>query len=182
MLRNVTSQSNRRKDQHKARSANRFIDPGFRTTLVSGPTDPVQTTPDIIFQKKILLNIQIQATTQGGFLRPVDVTQVLPPLTQAEGYYMVRFLKLSFYGDQEASYRMTVFDTTTDLACFMDQGTRGHQRAQIHIRPSFEVRQRWFQSNDDAALYRITFGSNGATSAGAVAINVSLEIRVHSDL
>lgn len=57
---------------------------------------------------------------------------------------------------------VAVSDETSDLAHFSDYGTYGSIRPQIHIRPSFEVRQRWYGIDDQTALYTLRVSTGNA--------------------
>jgi len=161
---------------------NRVQDPGFRTTLVSGPSDPVQTTPDIIMHKKVLLELLQPAANQSAPLTVAMIANILPEFTTN---YMIRISKLSFYLLQtsgtngsssspiaEGYPELRITDLTTDLATFSDRGAYGSIMPQIHIRPSFELRQQWFLSNDTTVLYNALGGNR------LMMVNVSIEIRI----
>lgn len=68
------------------------IDAGLRTTLVTGPADPVQTTPDLIITKRVF------NTAQRGIRSryPLQPSTIGPAILGTRTGYLIRFIKLSF--------------------------------------------------------------------------------------
>jgi hypothetical protein len=64
-------------------------------------------------------------------------------------------------------------DAIGDQAEFHDYGTIGQSRPQVHVIPSFAVREYWLHPNNGNL-----FAVSGATTApvGSIIINVSLEL------
>lgn len=145
------------------------FDVGMRTTLVTGPPDPPQTTPDLIIQKRVLIRITVDAA--GTPLQPSDISARILGATVTG--YLIRLMKLSVYGSQiDEDQSITVNDETSDLATFVDFGTYGSVRPQIHIRPSFEVRQRWFGVQDQTPLYTLSVTSGSSIVIVAATVEV----------
>lgn len=145
------------------------FDVGLRTTLVSGPPDPPQTTPDLIIQKRVLLRMSVSST--GTPLQPSDISARILGATNTG--YLIRLMKLSVYGSQgNEDESICVSDTTSDLATFVDYGTYGSLRPQIHIRPSFEVRQQWFGVQDQTVLYNLSVTNGDIIAIVAATVEV----------
>ena len=157
----VATRSRRRQD---------VFDVGLRTTLVSGPKDPPQVTPDLIIQKRVLIRMSVSSGA-GTPLQPSTISAAI--IGEVTPGYTIRLLKLSVYGSQgDEDQSITVADTTTDLAVFTDFGTYGAIRPQVHIRPSFELRQRWFGYQDQTPLYDISITSGNVIAIVAATVEV----------
>lgn len=146
------------------------FDVGMRTTLVAGPRDPPQVTPDLIVQKRVLIRLTINSNP-GTPLQPSTISAAI--IGETTPGYTIRLLKLSVYGSQgDEDNAITVADTTSDLAVFTDFGTYGAVRPQIHIRPSFELRQRWFGYQDQTPLYDISCTTGTVIAVVAATVEV----------
>jgi len=60
-----------------------------------------------------------------------------------------------------------------DQAEFHDYGTAGSMRPQIHVLPSFAVRQYWFNSSNGNIM---AFSSSTTAPPGSIIVNLSLEL------
>ncbi len=125
------------------------------TQRVTGPADPVGISTDIIITKKFNKTATITTGTTVD-LSPQFISGSLPSCVDR-----FRIVKISLYdSSQGASNSVAIKDLTTDLAQFEDFGTLGQMRAQIHIKPSFDLRQQWLDPASTTSLYTIT-GVNG---------------------
>jgi hypothetical protein len=159
------------------------------TVRCTGPSDPPQTTTNVVGTKRIRKVVSILASV--GSITLGDIRNCLP-LDNPE----IRILKLSVWG-QDANPGVTselpsaaiscVFPVGTppntipgDNSTWVDEGTRGQQRAQIHLMPCFEYRNFWFLTGLSAATLIATFGQATATSQLIVDLTVQYRTAVQS--
>jgi len=142
------------------------------TTRVSGPADPVTTTGDVVFTKRITF----RATGATGTITDVQLTSVLPLV----GSYTYRLVKLSFYAAADATSFVELVDEKTDQATFVDYGTQGSIRPQVHIRPSWQLRNQWFEKGTAETFY--TWRTHAAQPASNAVVQATLEVRLSAPL
>lgn len=154
------------------------------TARCSGPIDPPQTTTNVVGVKRIRKIVPIVASV--GSLTVGDLRSCLP-LTNPE----IRILKLSVWGqdvnngvatDLHSAAISCVFPVGTasnsnpgDNSTWVDEGTFGQQRAQIHLTPCFEYRNFWFQSTVAASTLIATFGQ--AIAASELIVDITIQYR-----
>jgi hypothetical protein len=143
------------------------IDPVMDTVLVAGNPEPRATQGSITTTKVTTVLKTLSATSQ---LLASDIAANLPT-----GTYTFRVLKASFYGPSDDITDIKVADLTSDESEFIDFGTAGAQRSQVHIRPSFQVRNTWYGSAAVTPLYDVNT-LNSATGLQFVA-NLTVEVR-----
>jgi hypothetical protein len=144
------------------RSRQQRLDPVMETRRVSGAVNPLPTTKDVVITKRITVPL---STTESTPLTVANLVSALP-----SGTFEIRLQKISFYGNSTdaASSELNVADLTSDLAAFVDFGTPGHQRSQIHLTPAFELRQKWFTSSDTTGIYTVN---------GTAVVQATVEVR-----
>lgn len=156
------------------------------TVQTGGSRDPPQTTTNVVGIKRIRKLVTLVAGA--GSLTIGDVRSCLP-LDAPE----MRIMKLSVWGpDANASLGSAgnvsvVFPVGTasnsnpgDNSVWVDEGTTGQQRAQIHLLPCFEYRNFWFVTGVAAATLIATFGSAVATAQLIVDITVQYRTAIQS--
>jgi hypothetical protein len=67
-----------------------------------------------------------------------------------------------------------------DNSVWVDEGTTGQQRAQIHLQPCFEYRNFWFLTGIADSTLVATFGSNTATTQFVVDVTVQYRTAIQS--
>ena len=138
------------------------------TTRVSGPMDPVATTVDVVITKKS--SVTITLSNSFHFLTTSELETALPSIAGAT----YRLQKISFYAPAASSSYVRVLDVASDEASFVDYGTQGSIRPQIHLAPSLQLRQRWFVAKEAAAnLYEIR-----GVGTDIIVIQFTVEIRL----
>jgi hypothetical protein len=179
-----TNRSNRRSSKPRAQAPRLLDPPSMSTTRARGLVDPQQTTTNIVGSKRIR---KVVALTSGvGALTLGDVLGCLP-LTTPE----IRVFKLSVWGNDVASLSCVfpVFSPPVptpdrlqgipgDNSSWVDEGTPGQQRAQIHLTPNFDFRNSWLSTagNGNAAVLA-TFASSGTSGASQLIVDLSLQFR-----
>jgi len=181
---NKTNRSNRRSGKHRAQAPRLLDPPSMSTTRARGLVDPQQTTTNIVGSKRIR---KIVALVSGvGSLTLGDVLGCLP-LTTPE----IRVFKLSVWGNDVASLSCVfpVFNPPVnslpalqgipgDNSSWVDEGTPGSQRAQIHLTPNFEFRNAWLSTvNNGNAAVLATFAASGTSAPGQLIVDLSLQFR-----
>lgn len=146
------------------------------TVRTGGPVDPPQTTTNVVGVKRIRHLVPI--TGGVGSLTLGDIRLCLP-LTAPE----LRILKLSAWG-RDGSQLSVVFPVGSaanlnpgDNSVWVDEGTTGQQRAQIHLTPCFEYRNFWFLTGLTGATVLATFGSGAATAGDQVIVDLTVQYR-----
>jgi len=140
---------------------------------VNGPSDPATTTVDCVFTKKITIVLPVPDTV-GGNVTDDLITGELPPVGLT-----YRIQKVSFYAPAAANAFIEVNDLKSDEAGFVDYGTQGSVRPQIHIRPAWQLRNAWFDRGTSETFYSV-FGNGGASST--VIVQMTVEVRIHVPL
>jgi hypothetical protein len=156
------------------------------TVRCTGPIDPPQTTTNVVGVKRIRHVVLIAASV--GSLTLGEIRSCLP-LTNPE----LRILKLSVWGADDAGVSATsaaiscVFPVGSatnlnpgDNSTWVDEGTKGQQRAQIHLTPCFEYRNFWFQTTLAGSTLIATFGQATAVSQLIVDLTVQYRTAVQS--
>jgi hypothetical protein len=137
------------------------------TVITSGPRDPPQTTTNVVGIKRIRKTILLAAGA--GSLTIGDLRSCLP-LDAPE----LRIMKLSVWGPDSGNSAIAPFGNISvvfpvgtssnsnpgDNSVWVDEGTSGQQRAQIHLLPCFEYRNFWFVTGTAASTIVATFGSS----------------------
>jgi len=145
------------------------------TVRTSGPLDPPQTTTNVVGTKRIR---KVVATLLGvGQLTLGDIRSCLPLSTPE-----LRILKISIWGP-DGSQISVVFPIGTasnsnpgDNSVWVDEGTTGQQRAQIHLTPCFEYRNFWFLAGQADATLIATFGSTAAVNSNLI-VDLTVQYR-----
>lgn len=175
--------------QNRGRKSNilRKQDPenlGLGTTLVTGPSDPDVVTPDMVMRKKVLIRLDLStrpsATGYEFLINPGVLANGV--FTPGGNPFYVRLIKLSVYGEANSPDTIAIQDSYSDRASFTDTGVFGQSRANIHIRPSLQMREQWFPSDSTVQLYNGTvFNAAGETQATAF-IQATLEVRIRGNV
>jgi len=149
------------------------------TVRTSGPVDPPQTTTNVVGMKRIRKIIAI-STAGVGSLTLGEVRACLPLTNPA-----LRILKMSIWGP-DGSQISCVFPVGSasnlnpgDNSVWVDEGTTGQQRAQIHLTPCFEYRNFWFLTGLASATVLATFGGNSGTASQLI---VDLTVQYRTDI
>lgn len=148
------------------------VDAGMDTKRVSGPADPATTTRDIVVIKKV--TVPVLASLTGTFtLTNVALEAALPACL---GTYRIQ--KVSVYAPASVDSFVSLTDLTSDEAQFVDYGTQGSVRPQIHIRPSWMLRNHWYDKATAVSFYSaLTLGV--ATAPGTQLIfQITVELRI----
>lgn len=150
------------------------------TVQTGGTRDPPQTTTNVVGIKRIRKLVNLVAGV--GSLTIGDVRSCLP-LDAPE----LRIMKMSVWGpDVTATGPIgnvsVVFPVGTasnsnpgDNSVWVDEGTTGQQRAQIHLLPCFEYRNFWFVTGVAAATLIATYGST--TPTGQLIVDITVQYR-----
>jgi hypothetical protein len=163
------------------RGLNKQLGVQLQTTLTTGPSDPDQTSPDMIMRKKSLLLLVTDTVAQGRF--QATLTPRILAGTIAEGELPTRFriLKLSVFGSESIASNITLGDFTSDRAVFNDTGVEGNSRPVIHILPSLQVSQTWYNNNSDTTIYAMSAGVTGpdtTPTSYTFYVQATLEVRL----
>jgi len=133
-------------------------------TPVRGPVDPVPIDNTLKITKRVEL-----ATAAGA---PLGVTGALL-FTALQGsntlFDALRVQKVSVYDEAGAGSTVAIAFPGQDEANYIDHGTQGQKRAQIHLMPSFNQRQTWL-SGSSAVQFTVT-------TTGVGLIQVTIEAR-----
>lgn len=157
------------------------------TVQTTGSRDPPQTSTNVVGSKRIRKIVTLAVGV--GQLTIGDIRSCLP-LTAPE----IRILKLSVWGPDTSPTATVpvgnisvVFPVGTasplspgDNSVWVDEGTIGQQRAQIHLLPCFEYRNFWFPSATPTGTLVATFGSPVAAANLIVDITVQYRTAVQS--
>jgi len=182
---NKTNRSNRRSGKHRAQAPRPLDPPSMSTTRARGLVDPQQTTTNIVGSKRIRKIVNLVSGV--GAVTLGDVLGCLP-LTTPE----IRVFKLSVWGNDVNSLSC-VFPVFTpnansnpvtkgipgDNSTWVDEGTPGQQRAQIHLTPNFDFRNSWLSTaNNGNSAVLATFASGPTTpGGGTLIVDLSLQFR-----
>lgn len=148
------------------------------TVRTSGSRDPPQTTTNVVGLKRIRKTVTLVAGA--GALTLGDVRSCLP-ITTPE----LRILKISVWGP-DGGQISCVFPASissapgADHSVWVDEGTTGQQRAQIHLQPNFAYRNHWFELAALATDPIATFGSLTLTASLIVDLTVQYRTAVQS--
>jgi hypothetical protein len=174
MFNNRTRKSNR-SNSTTVRVANRprrFTDQAGKQAMkllnqsvshVRGPVDPAPINNTIVVTKKVEIGLAASAVNLTG----VTLSQALQG--SSTFFDVLRIQKISAYGTDSGS--ITVDFPGQDQAHFVDRGTPGAQRAQLHLMPTFSQRSTWIPITDTTNQVTLT-----STVAGGV-VQVTLEAR-----
>lgn len=164
-----------------ARGLGRQLGVQLQTTLTTGPSDPDQTTPDMLMRKKSLLLLTTSTVAQGRFQATLTPRILGGTIAQGELASRFRILKLSVFGSESVASNITLGDFVSDRAVFNDTGVEGNSRPAIHILPSLQVSETWYNPNDDSTIYAMSAGVTGddtAPSSYTFYVQASLEVRI----
>lgn len=155
------------------------------TVQTAGRREPPQITTNVVGVKKIRKTLSLVAGV--GSITVGDIRTCLP-LDLPE----LRIMKLSVWGPDANTLGAignvsVVFPVGTasntspgDNAVWVDEGTTGQQRAQIHLQPCFEYRNFWFNSGVAASTLIATFGSTQSNASLIVDITVQYRTAIQS--
>lgn len=144
----------------------------MQTTMVRGPSDPPQTSENFVGMKRFRKKVQLAAGV--GSMTIADLAGCIP----FSGTFFFRIMKMSVYASASANSLLTVVFPLTitsgigDQKTFVDEGTQGSIRPNIHLIPNFDFRTRWFQ-NDVVG----TIATFGGTASDLLVVDVTLEYR-----
>lgn len=136
--------------------------------LVNGPVDPRPISRDIIVTKTFEY---IPVGTGLLSITPAFVAAAFPG--GATVFTRFRLVKLSAYGPAVANGQIRVV-MTEDEADFVDHGTQGSVRPQLHISPTFNQRNIWL---DSSASTVIATGDQNSTGQQGVIYQITVEMR-----
>jgi hypothetical protein len=85
----------------------------------------------------------------------------------------MRLVKVSAYGPASAGGQIRVV-MIADESDFVDKGTQGSLRPQLHISPTFNERNTWYPSNSTTALF---MGDQNSTGESGIVYHITVEIR-----
>ncbi len=134
-------------------------------THVNGPVDPLPINNDVVVTKRVELSLT-SAT-------PLDVTGAkLSTALQASVAYFdtFRIQKISAYDEASTGAEITVDFPGFDGGNFVDRGTAGQRRPQLHLSPTFSQRSTWGALTDTATLFT-------ATAAVGGVLQVTIQVR-----
>lgn len=159
------------------------------TIRASNQRDPPQTTTNVVGFKR--LRKTIIAPVSGNIAITVgDIASCLPFQTNNSEF---RILKFSVWGPDSAGSTSSIFSpiscvfpvsnpatagfngTPGDNAVWADEGTAGHQRAQIHLTPAFDYRNYWLGPLNNGPGAIVSTISTSTTST--VIVDVSVQYR-----
>lgn len=72
---------------------------------------------------------------------------------QTSIFERIRIEKISVYGEEPSQLRLNVTDG--DGAKFVDDGTAGERRPQLHIQPDFQLRSKWYKTTDTTTIFAV---------------------------
>lgn len=179
-----TGRQRRQRNLQKAgttRGLSKQLGVQLQTTLTTGPSDPDQTTPDMLMKKKSLLLLTTATSAQGRFQATLTPRILGGTIAQGELLSRFRILKLSVFGSESVASNITLGDFTSDRAVFNDTGVEGNSRPVIHILPSLQISETWYNPNDDTTIYAMSAGVTGdntTPSSYTFYVQASLEVRI----
>lgn len=142
---------------------------------VNGSRDPPPILTDVAVTKTVQLRANFDGTTSSYNLTYSGVAAALPTCFDS-----LRIIKISCWLAVPPTSPDTAIKclVSEDDATFVDSGTYGQSRPQLHISPPFSVRQRWNVSTASDIVAVITIEPGLATSESASAvIHVTAEFR-----
>ncbi len=142
----------------------------LETKLVNGPTDPRTALSDLIFTK-VFTTTQILASGTATITAATIKALLSTSVTAA---YSFRIQKISAYASAAAGSFVGVQLSSSDEGQYIDYGTQGSVRPQVHIRPSMQFRQTWLNNATPATnLFSLT-----GTATDTVVLQITLEVRI----
>lgn len=133
---------------------------------VNGPADPRPIVHDVIVTKVVEYVV-----TASGSATAVTPATISTALQNAAAFFdVVRLQKISAYGDSSADVHVRVAFPGQDGGDFLDRGTTGALRPQLHLQPTFTMRQTWYDTTATTTLFNV-FGS------GTVVLQLTVEAR-----
>lgn len=148
------------------------------TVRITGSRDPPQTTTNVVGFKRIREKVSL---TLGVGALTVGTLRSCLPLSNPE----IRILKISAWApdDVPGSLSMvfpignTANSDRGDNSVWVDEGTTGQQRAQIHLQPCFEYRNYWQPVGLANATPIATFGYPQGVLPVTVIVDVTVQYR-----
>jgi len=167
----------------RRRTARQFAQPGIQalrelrssSALVTGPGDPRSLSADICLTKTF------EYTASATSVLPVNFTPALLASNVPGGsavFTRMRLVKVSAYAPASAAASV-ILVFADDEARFIDRGTQGALRPQLHVAPSFQTRNNWKDSSDASTIFTV-----GTTLAAAteIVVQATLELRSVPDV
>lgn len=135
--------------------------------LVNGQADPPGLSIDVIVTKTFEY---IEASATPLNLTPAFIAAAFPG--GALVFTRMRLVKLSVWKNGTTAVPTVTVRILDDQAEFRDRGTTNARAAQLHVSPTFDVRNRWVDSSNENALAVISGDADGSTT-----IHVTVEMR-----
>lgn len=125
------------------------------TTRINGPMDPLPISNDVIVTKRF--EVILDDTTAAVPVTPALLSSVFPGGT-AGCFTRFRLVRLDAYGAASPNGDIKVL-FLDDESSFTDKGTQGSMRPQLHLSPTFAMRNRWIASGEtgpDSTLFIVS--------------------------
>jgi len=170
----MNTQRTRKSNRSVKAQGTRGLHPGVRqamkllnqaVTPVRGPVDPVA------IDNTIKITKRVELTSTAGTALSVTGLLLATALEGSQPFFdFIRIQKISVYDESDANSRIQISFPGQDGANYIDRGTMGQRRAQIHLSPSFAMRQTWISESDTTVQFIVTSAHTGV-------IQVTLEAR-----
>lgn len=161
------------------------------TVRVKGPFDPPQISNDIMLDKVVRIILPLPDAGTPVNITPTTITSHL--FGGPDTNIRIRVKKASFWGNantlgtgstptsaQAGRLRVTQNTTDGDTPVFLDDGTSGSKRPNIHIMSSFITGMTWYSGTNITPLYIIDADSTTAGPGQQVVCHLSIQIRMRS--
>lgn len=158
--------------------ARRFVDQAGKqamqmlrssSTKVSGPSDPRPLSRDLIVTK----TFEYTPVGTGNIsITPAFISAAFPG--GAAVFTRFRLVKISAWSEVNIGEPALELRIVDDESTFVDRGTPGALLAQLHISPTFNLRNTWQDSTDTTVL---AVGNQGITTTSVVIYHITVEMR-----
>lgn len=150
--------------------------PHMHTSRVSGPVDPPQTCASVMGVKRLRKKVQLAAGNATLTLN--DILNCLPFATDATFSTFIRILKLSVWGSAgpnslvAVNFPLHLNGLPADSTEWVDEGTQGSIRPQVHLAPNFAYRSTWLTAGsvNNVALF-------AGTATDLLVVDITVEYK-----
>jgi len=176
----MNTQRTRKSNRSNKAQRTQGLHPGVRqamkllnqsVALVRGPVDPAPIDNTIKITKRVEL-VTVPATALN-----VNAAMLFTALQGSSTFFdALRIQKISAYDDSAAGSFVQVSFPGQDGANYIDRGTMGQKRAQVHLSPSFEQRATWLGPAVVGSQFAVT-----TTNAGVIQVTVEARTSTAGD-
>jgi hypothetical protein len=161
------------------------------TRRVAGSSDPPQMSNDITLDKVVRMVLPLPDAGTPINITPTTISSHL--FGGPSNAIRFRVKKASFWGNantlgtgstpttaQAGRLRVLMAGSDSDRALFVDDGTSGSKRPNIHIMPGFFEGLNWHSGTNTDPIFTVDPDSTTAGFGQQVVVHVSLQIRMQS--